>query len=184
MPSFRDLLTSARNGDVGSQCDLAMKYFYGDEVEESASQAAYWWNQAAEQGHAPSQYNLGNSYYSGKGVEKNHARAFHWYRKAAQHAHDGILIDFCDYYPLEEVKAGIIAAINAAFINLGRAYGNGQGVEKDDVEAYAYYNLGGITDEVGRKNVATLERKMSREEIHAGQKRTRELKAYYCKIGS
>jgi TPR repeat protein len=182
MPSFSDLLTSARNGDVGSQCDLAMKYFTGNGVEEDASEAAYWWRQAAEQGHAPSQYNLGNSYYRGEGLEKNYVKAFHWYRKAAQHAHDGILIDFCDYYSLEEIKSGITAAIQAAFINLGRAYGNGQGVEKDDVEAYAYYNLGGIADEVGRRNVAVLERKMSRDEIHAGQRRTRELKLYYSKI--
>jgi hypothetical protein len=34
-------------------------------------------------------------------------------------------------------------------------------VLKDEIEAYAYYNLAGITDEVGRKNLAILEEKMS-----------------------
>jgi hypothetical protein len=75
-----------------------------------------------------------------------------------------------------------MVAIRCSFINLGRSYGTGRGVEKDDVESYAYYNLGGPADEVGRQNIATLERKLSREEIYAGQKRTKELKAYFDKV--
>ena len=157
----------------------------GDGVEENEREATYWWTKAAEQGHAPSQFNLGNNYYSGTGVEKDYAQAARWFRKAAQHAHEGINIHLCDYHDTAEVKAGIIAAINAAFINLGRCYGKGHGVEKDYVEAYAYYNLGGIggfASEIGRENIDTLERRMSREEVQAGQRRTRELKAYYSKI--
>jgi TPR repeat protein len=162
-----------------------MMYFMGDGIEEDEREATYWWTKAAERGHAPSQFNLGNNYYRGRGVEKDYVQAAHWFRRAAQHAHDGILINICDYYDSTEVKTGIIAAINAAFINLGRCYGKGHGVEKDYVEAYAYYNLGGIgglASEIGRENIETLEGRMSRDEIYAGQRRTRELKAYYNKI--
>jgi hypothetical protein len=187
MPSFSELLKSARNGDPGSQCDLAMMYSMGEEVDEDNEEAAYWWTQAAQQGHVASQYNLANVYYRGEGVDQDYAQAARWYRKAAEHAHSGILIDFSDFYSASEVRKGIMISIQAAFINLGRCYGNGHGVAKDDVEAYAFYNLGcsmgGNFSDVARKNIATLERKMGREEVAEGQRRTRELKAYYCKIG-
>ena len=186
MPSFRELLQSARDGDACSQCDLAMKYATGQEVDEDNKEAAYWWTQAAQQGHVASQYNLANLYYRGEGVDQDYAQAARWYRKAAEHAHSGILIDFSDYYSASEVRNGIITSIKAAFINLGRCYENGHGVAKDDVEAYAFYNLGcslgGNFGEVARKNIARLERKMGREEVAECQRRTRELKAHYCKI--
>ena len=186
MPSFSELLDSARNGDSGSQCDLAMMYSMGQEVDEDNEEAAYWWTKAAQQGHVASQYNLANIYYRGEGVDRDYAQAARWYRKAAEHAHSGILIDFSDYYSASEVRNGIMTSIQAAFINLGRCYGNGHGVAKDDVEAYAFYNLGcsmgGNFGEVAQKNIGTLERKMGRDEVAEGQRRTRELKAYYCKI--
>lgn len=187
MPSFSELLNSARNGHPGSQCDLAMMYSMGQEVEEDNEEAAYWWTQAAQQGHVASQYNLANIYYRGEGVDRDYAQAAIWYRKAAENAHTGTLIVFSEYYSASEVRNGIMTSIQAAFINLGRCYGNGHGVPKDDVEAYAFYNLGcsmgGNFGEVARKNIATLERKMGRDEVAEGQRRTRELKSYYCKIG-
>jgi|Laugrespbdmm15sn_2_1035079.scaffolds.fasta_scaffold70787_1 TPR repeat protein len=186
MPSFRELLESARDGDAGSQCDLAMMYAIGQDVDEDEEEAAYWWTQAAQQGHVASQYNLANSYYRGEGVERDYEQAALWYRKAAEHAHDGIVIDLSDFHSPSEVKVGIMTSIQAAFINLGRCYGNGHGVSKDDVEAYAFYNLGcsmgGKFSEVARNNIMTLGRKMGRAEVAEGQRRTRELKAYYCKI--
>jgi len=48
-------------------------------------------------------------------------------------------------------------------------------VAKDFVEAYAYWNLAGITVEDARTNLAILEKKMSRDEIASGQQRTKQL---------
>jgi TPR repeat protein len=183
MSSLRILLSSAESGDAGSQCDLAMKYAIGDEVAKDTRKAAFWWRKAAEQENAPSQFNLANLYYRGDGVERDYSQAFSWYRKAAEHGHLGFVIQFSERHTPRETNAGIIAAVNAAFINLGRCFSKGHGVAKDDVEAYAYYNLGGITSEIGRDNIATLERRMTREEIAEGQRRTRQLKEYYCRIG-
>jgi hypothetical protein len=59
--------------------------------------------------------------------------------------------------------------------NLGVSYRYGYGVAKDEVEAYAYYNLAGITNEIARKNLANLEEGMSSETRIRGQQRTKEL---------
>ena len=74
-----------------------------------------------------------------------------WYRKAAEQGH------------------------TEAQFSLGVCYGKGRGVAKDEIEAYAYYNLAGITDEDARNNLTLLENKMSRDEVAAAQKRTKEL---------
>jgi len=58
--------------------------------------------------------------------------------------------------------------------NLGGCYANGEGVAKDQIEAYAYWNQG--TVEYARKKLAALEKQMTAEQIAAGKKRTKELK--------
>ena len=59
--------------------------------------------------------------------------------------------------------------------SLGGCYHNGAGVAKDEVEAYAYYNLAGITNEDARKSLAILEKEMSLDVRLRGQQRTKEL---------
>jgi len=56
---------------------------------------------------------------------------------------------------------------------MGLCYGIGYGVTKDEVEAYAYYNLAGIADI--RKTRDNLEKTMSAENVLRGQQRTKEL---------
>ena len=56
-------------------------------------------------------------------------------------------------------------------------YANGQGVAKDYVEAYAWYNISAaIGSEMGATNRDNLERKMTPQQIADVQKRTKELK--------
>jgi TPR repeat protein len=59
--------------------------------------------------------------------------------------------------------------------NLGVCYAKGEGATKDEIEAYAYWELAGMTIEVARKNLAILEKKMSQDARLLGQKRTKEL---------
>jgi TPR repeat protein len=99
---------------------------------------------------------LAGCYFYGKGVEKDMERAVSLYRKAAEQGHGESQHD------------------------LAGCYESGQGAPKDEVEAYAYYNLAGAKDDHSwfndsRKKLADLEKKLSREEIAAGQKRAREL---------
>ena len=105
----------------------------------------------AEQGDASAQFNLGLAYEDGLGVAKDQVEAAKWYRKAAEQGHA------------------------KAQFNLGVAYDNGRGVAKDQVEAYAWFNLAAIKNEDGRKMRGILEKTLSRDEIAAGQRRTREL---------
>ena len=77
--------------------------------------------------------------------------AVRWYRKAAEQGHA------------------------EAQYNLGSCYDNGDGVAKDEIEAYAYWNLSGITFEEARKRRASLEKKMSPDARLLGQQRTKQL---------
>jgi hypothetical protein len=84
-------------------------------------------------------------------VAKDDIKAVKWYRKAAEQGNpDGLF-------------------------SLAVIYAKGQGVVKDEIEAYAYYNLAGITREDARKNLANLEKEMSPEDRSRGQQRSKEL---------
>ena len=60
---------------------------------------------------------------------------------------------------------------------LGWMYDNGQGVEKDYAEAYAWYNIAAKTEPKAAEMRDDLEKKMSPQQVGEAQKRTRELKA-------
>lgn len=51
----------------------------------------------------------------------------------------------------------------------------GDGVPKDEVEAYAYFNICAANSTRAKEELAALESKLSRDEIAAGQRRTREI---------
>jgi len=87
----------------------------------------------------------------GIGVVKNPVEAVKWYRKAAEQGN----VD--------------------AQLNLGICYYRGEGVLRDHVEAYAYYNIAGITTELGRSKLNFLEQEISPIQVEAGQKRSKEL---------
>jgi TPR repeat protein len=58
---------------------------------------------------------------------------------------------------------------------LGFCYATGEGAAKDEVEAYAYWNLAGTTDEDATRNLAILAKGMSPDAISRGKLRTKEL---------
>lgn len=105
----------------------------------------------AEKGDTDGEFFYGNSYFFGFGVEKNKAKAIVWFHKAAGKGH-----------PMAQRA-------------LGRCYSKGDGVVKDEIEAYAYFNLAGVTRDEIREYLDILEKTMTREEVAAAQRRTREL---------
>jgi TPR repeat protein len=148
---FNNLKEKAAKDDHEAQYKLGVCYANGEGVAKDMAQAVAWYSEAALNGVALAQYNLGICYAKGEGLPRDLAQAARWYREAA------------------------IRGVTYAQYNLANLYYKGEGVPKDDVEAYAYWNLAGITDEDARNNLATLENKMSRDEIASGQKRTKEL---------
>ena len=150
--SNEELKKKAENGDAKAQFALGDKYA----VEKNFSEAAKWYEKAAEQGVVDAQNNLSGAYFDGRGVEKNYAEALKWFRKAAE-------------------QGNVLAQYN-----LGNAYYNGKGVEKDYVEAYAWYNIAATSQLLAasvKNRQDDLEKEMSPDQIVAAKKRTEELKA-------
>jgi TPR repeat protein len=58
---------------------------------------------------------------------------------------------------------------------MGVRYVHGEGVAKDEVEAYAYWSLASDGSDDAGKNLAILEKKLSLPRIALGKKRTIEL---------
>lgn len=145
------LRKAAEMGEAEAQHNLAVRYHLGEGVPKDYKEEIFWMSKAAEKGHASAQSNLGFLFAEGRVVEKDNAKAIYWFRRAAE---QGLAI---------------------AQHNLARRYANGEGVAKDEVEAYAYYNIAGVTLEASRNNLAILEKKMSRDEVAAGQVRTKEI---------
>jgi TPR repeat protein len=143
---------AADQGYARAQFILGVCYVNGKGVTSNQVEAVNWWRKSAEQGYADAQFDLGLRYENGPGVEKDRLLAAQWYRKAADQGHPN------------------------AQLYLGHCYARGEGVEKDEIEAYAYYNLAGIHSIYARHSFDFLEKMMSRAEIVAGQKRTRELR--------
>jgi TPR repeat protein len=104
-------------------------------------------------GDPASMFALSVCYYYGKCVRQDSSEAL---RRCKQSASLG--------YPL-------------ALLSMGNRYYDGNGVIKDEIEAYAYWNLAGITTKEGREYVEEIERKLSEPTRLLGQKRSRELQA-------
>ena len=92
-----------------------------------------------------SRFELGSRYRNGKGVKKYDAEAIKWFRKAVD---QGEASAQCD---------------------LGIAYMLGEIVPKDEIEAYAYFNLAGITEQSARTFRDLLEAEFSPSQRAAGQ---------------
>lgn len=84
-------------------------------------------------------------------MAQNHVQAVTWLRKAADQGDA------------------------QAQFNLAVCYLKGLGVEKDYVEAYAYFNLASSTDEEARNKRGMMEKGMSPDARTRGQQRATEL---------
>lgn len=185
---FKDFKAKAEKGDAEAQVGLGSCYANGAGVAWDYVQAAQWYRKAADQGHPHAQFTLGVCYVNGKGVTSDQVEAVNWWRKSAEQGYADAQFDLGLRYengPGVE-KDRVLSAQwyrkaadqghPDAQLYLGHCYAHGEGVEKDEIEAYAYYNLAGIHSNLALPYFTILEKKMSREEIVTGQKRTRELR--------
>ena len=102
---------------------------------------------AAKRGEALAQNNLGVCHYIGQAVVPDRKLAVYWYRLSADQG-----------FPHAQA-------------NLARCYATGEGVWKDEAEAYAYASLAGLNQPGMSELVAGL----SPSAIATGQKRAKEL---------
>jgi len=153
----------ARKGDPVAEYQLGNFYRDGVGVDKDLSQAVGCWGAAALHGHVRAQITLGDFLTKGgRGVDRDLVQAAKVYRMAAR---QGDLI---------------------GLQRMAECYLSGQGVVKDEVEAYAYYAL--ISMRNGREDtnplkrmvgqgtpLETLEGKLSQDQIAAGSRRANEL---------
>ncbi len=146
-----DLRNLAHQGVAQSQFNLGWRYANGEGVAKDLVEAVKWYRKAADQGFATAQYSLGACYGEGEGVAKDMVEAVKWLRKAADQGYA------------------------EAQCRLGVYYAEGEGVAKDMVEAYALFNLASVSLERAKKGRDHAASNMTREQVAAGQKRTKEL---------
>lgn len=163
---------AAAQGHATSQNNLGNRYRDGEGVRKSFKEAEKWYRKAADQGHAKAKKNLGELYYKlgnidyhiadnydtdppgSTGIEimnratkkkEAYVKASKWYLKAANEGHAG------------------------AQRKLGMMYSKGEGVPKNDIEAYAWFFLAGADE------ISILEKRITEWQLHNSQKRAMEL---------
>lgn len=184
----RWFLKSAANGYPNAQNNLGELLANGRGVKKDLIEAIGWFRKAAEAGHVKAQYNLGNCYLQGDGVASDFSQAVTWFRKAAEGGHSaaqfqmGVLcLAGIDVVSKDEKQAVAWFRKSAeqgdsdAQFWLGELLAKGTGVDKDQVEAFAYLSLARANSPGANSKLPILEKKMTADEISAGVRRAKEL---------
>jgi len=148
------LVLKAEGGDSDAQIELARLYYEGEEVSGNDEEAVRWWLQAASRGYARAQNNLGVAYADGRGVAGDRQQAIKWYKKAAEQGLAVAQYNLGNLYGLGRPGAArdaeqaavwwrraAIQGLTEAQFDLGLMYFQGDGIERDYVEAYAWFDL-------------------------------------------
>lgn len=172
----RDLRAAAVAGNAAAQYEVGQRYANGENVPQDLEQAAYWYNQAADQGLAIAQYRLAAQYEKGRGVAQDNAKARSLYEKAAAKgnvkAMHNLAVIFAEGRGTRQDFSSAAKWFNAAAdyglgdsqYNLAILQERGLGVSQDLVLAYKWLGIaanGGDKgaaqkrDEIGSKLDAT-----------------------------
>lgn len=152
---LKQLIHQAESGEADAQYLLAMKYIYGDGVEEDNEKAFILLTESAEQDHMEASYNLGICYHYGYGTAVDHEKAFRYYMRAAAAGHgkgmtlvgkfyyDGVYVHQ-DYQQAvmwfrKALDSEDISAVAYAQFLLGRCYARGHGVTQSKETALSLY---------------------------------------------
>src|SRR5215470_3693209 len=77
------LLDRAQAGHIEDQLKIARAFQLGLGVERDATEAASWFQKAADQGNPEAQDQLGLLYLLGSGVQRDDGEALKWFQRAA-----------------------------------------------------------------------------------------------------
>ena len=157
--AFSPCQLSAQQGDAMAQTLLGEMYDQGLAVEKNPSQAAEWWQAAAQQGYLPAQNLLALKYYYGGDVFGPQPGWSQDYKKAAQ-----------------LWRQSALKGVPSSQFMLGVMLMEGQGTDRDYVEAYAWFKLasqGGY--KLATDTLIELSPLMSTDDKQAGQIRFQQL---------
>ena len=165
-----------------AQLELGKLYSSGRGVTRDQSQANVWYRKAAENEDSEAQYLLGMNYLNGAGTSQDSVQALAWIRKAAERhvpAHialgdiylNGLVVPQDYAQAIAWYRKASILSEGSGLFNFGRMYGNGQGVPKDVVIAYALISQAAKTDPeiAGCSYLVNLTAEMTPSQIESGQ---------------
>ena len=140
------LRRAAVQGYAPAQVALGLLYEVGLVVVQDPGQAASWYRKSADQGNKLAEWSLGRLYYSGSGVPRDLDQATRWLQKAADQGDPfGAYLlgrikqergDFPGAVP--EYRRAARQGLPQAQQRLGELLTAGEGVPKDDFEAYVW----------------------------------------------
>jgi TPR repeat protein len=181
-----ELLTPlAEQGNAVAQLKLGIIYSRAEGVPRDDATAFRWLARAAEQGEAEAQFELGVMHRDGLGAPTDGKLAMQWFRRAAERgvpqAFNAIGQLYLGHRDIpQDYAAALIWFLRGAQLddadclyNIGIRYTLGQGVERDDVEAYKWLDLaadtgiGDVHDKAARARQTIGERLMPLQVKHA-----------------
>jgi TPR repeat protein len=137
---------SAELGYAKAQSALASMYQYGHGVRKSQKQAFYWYKKSADQGCDSAQASLADLYRHGEGVAEDSEQAMFWYRKAAEQGAKeyqlklaDVLVDDAPHEAAHWYRLAAESNDAEAQFKLAELYEQGNGVPKNDQEAFYWY---------------------------------------------
>lgn len=184
---------AAERGHHLAKTEVANRYYEGKGVAKDFTQAFAWYLKASDGWNPYAKRRVGLCFYQGEGVAKDYVEAVAWFRKSHEDSKTMGGLDELTMYLLgvcyEEGKGVSKDYVQALYwyraaateghslskYHVGIYYANGFGVARDDIEAYAWLNLASATEDSARAGLNELEKKLSRDEVIAGQSRTKAL---------
>lgn len=153
----RQYQLAAQRGHLEAQFSLALLLVGAvPDSPRNPRKSFEWFSQAAQRGHGRAAFFLALSYQTGAGTETSSEKAFEWYRRSATH--------------------GSGEAMNA----LARMYAAGDGILLNLPNAYAWNEVAYVRGyELATQYRASLEDRMSREDLVRGKKLMRGLMKKY-----
>jgi len=133
----------AQQGDPNAQYSIALKHYYGRDVEQNFQIAFYWFRESAVQGHSRAQAYLGAMLLFGKTIKQDREQAIEWIKKSANTQEPfGMTLLGQIYLEGDGVEKDPVTAVKwltkaaefedpVAQICLGQLYLYGKGVEKN-----------------------------------------------------
>ena len=147
------LVTAARSGDPLALFEIGARFTDGRGVKSDLTEAAKWYQLAADKGQAVAQYRLANFYEKGTGVQRDIAKAKELYEKSAQQGNASAMHNLAvlsatgvDGKP-DMISAGkwfkqaADMGVKDSQFNLAILYARGTGVPADLSESYKWFSI-------------------------------------------
>jgi len=161
------LREAAAAGDPKALFEIGNRYAQGRGVPEDMTQAAIWYERAAEQGLAPAEYRIGNLYEKGVGVTRDVSKAKTWYQLAAAQGNASAMHNLAVLHAMGAdgvtdndsaarwfAEAADFGVVDSQF-NLGILAAKGVGMRQDLEAAYKWFALvakGGDRDSAEKRD--------------------------------